>query len=137
MNLTVTLNRYNVDKNFIEKVAKTAFSFFENKEGEVEVNFIGEAKIRQINKDYRDIDKITDVLSFKLNDKPLTGQIFICYNKAKEQANILDKGIDGELALLLIHGILHLYDYNHQKEKEAEKMEKQENLILKELGLER
>jgi probable rRNA maturation factor len=135
MKLVISSNRYKTDNKQLEKAAKTAFSLLNDSEGEIELNFVSPINIRKINKDYRDHDMATDVLSFKLSDKPVTGQIFICYNKAKEWANKLEKRLDDEIVFLMIHGILHVFDYNHENIDECKEMEEKENIILKELGL--
>lgn len=126
-----------INKDFIEKVAEAAFSYLNIKNGEIELEFVSKNKIKELNNTYRDKDYPTDVLSFTINERPLTGQIFICYNIAKEQALILNKSIEDEIALLLIHGILHLSGLDHLTDGEAEAMEIKEKEILKELGIER
>lgn len=126
-----------IKAEFLEKVANAAFSCFSEKEGEIELRFVSSKEIRELNSQYRDKDMPTDVLSFSLSDKPLTGQIFICYNIAQKQAGKFGKEIDDEIALLLVHGILHIFGYDHDDSSEASKMETFEEEILNKIGIKR
>ena len=97
--------------------------------------------IQELNKRYLKKDKPTDVLSFPMRDfnsKPLTpdsefilGDIVISIETAKAQAKENDVTLDEEMARLLIHGILHLLGFDHEKSgKEALRMEKEEERLL-------
>ncbi len=82
--------------------------------------------IKEINNQFRQIDKSTDVLSFPYDDISLQGSIIISYDFAKEYSKQYGDTIDEELALLFIHGILHTLGYDHESDngemraKEAE-----------------
>ena len=120
--------------------------------GPMEINCVitGDENIRKFNLRYRGIDEPTDVLSFALAEKsqgggavdfPLLpgvsdkfGDIIISYPRATSQAAELGHSIEDELTLLLVHGTLHLLNYDHQKAVEAKKMEKREKAIIKMLG---
>lgn len=103
-------------------------------------------EIHQINKDYRNIDRPTDVISFEANneedilsdeDENYAGDIFICIEKVYEQALLYGHSVEREFAFLLCHGILHLHGYDHMnKEDEKIMFEKQEE-ILEELNYRR
>lgn len=77
----------------------------------------GEKRMRRINREYRGIDKVTDVLSFSLGDKE--GEIIICPNTSED------------LERVIIHGVLHLLGYDHKEKKEEEIMKERENYYLK------
>jgi len=121
--------KYNLNENIFEKVAKAAFSILGEREGLVEARFVSEQEIRKLNYRYRGKNKETDVLSFLLNESPLIGQIVICYTRAKKQAIEYGETIDEEIIRLLIHGITHLYGYDHESVFEENKMKKIENKI--------
>lgn len=129
MNVTIIENNYQVKSDELKKVAKAAFSVLGNPDGEVELIFISKNKMAQLNQDYRKINKTTDVLSFEIEKKPLIGQIFICYTKAREQAGESGVGIEGEIEKLFIHGLVHIFGYDHEKENEAKAMRETEQLI--------
>lgn len=128
---------YSVNRAQLEKVAKAAFSFLTLKTAEIELKFVTEAEITRLNSVYRGKASATDVLSFIVDDKPLLGQVFICYNFTKAQAKAMNKTLDAEVALLLTHGILHVAGYDHEDEAGAQAMEDAEKQILEKVGLTR
>ena len=109
---------------------------------ELSINLVSEARIRYLNQKYREKNKVTDVLSFPLNQKngvkigiggiiPL-GDIFICLPIAKENAIKEGMSLDLELAFLTVHGFLHLLGYEHEKSEKGKKtMFKLQDKILK------
>lgn len=94
-------------------------------------------EIHRINKEYRHIDRPTDVISFEDDDKNYLGDIFICVEKAKLQAEEYNHSIEREFAFLACHGILHLLGYDHQNEDEEEKMFAKQEEILNIAGYKR
>ncbi|MDP1538710.1 MAG: rRNA maturation RNase YbeY [bacterium] len=118
-----------VDKEFLREVAKKVL-ISENKERlELSIVLVGQARIRELNKKYRKINKPTDVLSFNYDN---TGEIVICPSQIKENAKEYKSTYEKELAKVLIHGALHLLGYDHEKgEKEARKMEEKQKYYLK------
>ena len=119
----------------------------------VSVNLVAGAKIKELNKKYRNKSKVTDVLSFPMyensnletRDKKQVGSkmlvsdlgdIFICLSFAKKQAKSENISIKKELARLTVHGFLHLLGYDHDKsKKEEKKMIDLENKILSKLDI--
>ncbi|MFD1772911.1 rRNA maturation RNase YbeY [Paenibacillus rhizophilus] len=125
--------------------------------GEVDLTFVDNERIHELNREYRGIDRPTDVLSFALNesgeDEPeivyevdeeesegipdMLGDIIISVTRAKEQADDYGHSLERELGFLFVHGFLHLLGYDHQDEaSEAEMMGKQEQ-VLSQVGLTR
>jgi len=94
-------------------------------------------EIHRINKEYRHIDRPTDVISFEDDDKNYLGDIFICVEKAKLQAEEYNHSIEREFAFLACHGILHLLGYDHQNKDEEEKMFAKQEEILNIAGYKR
>ena len=100
--------------------------------------FIDNDRIKEINKEYRNIDKVTDVISFALEDNNnikydgfrVLGDIYISLDKAKEQAVMYEHSFIRELCFLITHGILHLLGYDHMEEIDEKIMfDKQERLL--------
>lgn len=90
---------------------------------------VDDARIKAINKEYRHKNHVTDVLSFED-----LSEIFICLPQAVRQAKMLKHSIDCELTRLLVHGIVHLKGYDHEKGgRQRKQMEKTEDKILKNL----
>ena len=101
--------------------------------------------IHKINKEYRGVDRPTDVISFALEDEPdikldhrILGDIYISIDKAREQANEYGHSLKRELCFLTVHGVLHLLGYDHMKSKKDEEvMFGKQDKILNDLGIER
>lgn len=110
---------------------------------EVDVNLVNDEEIHQINRDYRNVDRITDVISFAFNDDDsslgmikneeiphLLGEIFICIPQALRQAKEIGNSDQRELSFLFVHGLLHLLGYDHMKEEDAKIMFPLQDQIL-------
>lgn len=98
---------------------------------EISVAILSPAEIKKLNKIYRQKNKVTDVLSFNLEDEKILGEIVICLAQAKKQAQEKNISLQSELKLLLAHGTLHLLGYDHEiSEREARRQEKEEQLLL-------
>lgn len=109
------------------------------------VIIVDNEEIHKINREYRNIDRPTDVISFALEDddtfikmdKRILGDIYISIDKAKEQAEEYGHALLRELCFLTIHGILHLLGYDHMKKDEEEIMFGLQERILTEYGIKR
>lgn len=123
----------------MEKIVKKVFQFLKKKGGDLSVNLVSEKKIRELNKQYRGKDRVTDVLSFPLSEKGESlrpelrprdknekendlGDIFICEKQVKRQAKEYRVDEKEEFKRMLAHGVLHLLGFDHQKASEAKKM---------------
>ncbi len=119
------------------------------------VSFVGGEEIKTLNKEHRNVDRVTDVLSFPMldikegsklsafgdertpNGELYLGDIVVCVPRAKEQAKQYGHSLKRELAFLIVHGFLHILGYDHmEKEEEARMMKLTENILLN-FGLER
>ena len=123
----------------------------ENFEGsaEVEVTLIDNAGIKAINADKRNIDEVTDVLSFPLgqdgeydinpaNDAKMLGDIVLSVEKAQQQAEEFGNTFQREVAYLTVHSMLHLLGYDHVNGGlEAVKMREHEDMVLAAIGMPR
>jgi len=121
------LTKSRIDKRFLEKVAKQTFKILKIKLPEVSLAIVGNAKIKEINKKYRKKNKVTDVLSFDY------GEIFICLPQAKKQAKQLNHPFKKELAILLIHGILHLAGYKDETKKDYKNLLRKEKEVCQKI----
>ncbi|MBI4427131.1 MAG: rRNA maturation RNase YbeY [Candidatus Magasanikbacteria bacterium] len=114
----------------IKRLVKKILTQFKNLNKTLSVQFVDEKKIKELNKKYRGVNKITDVLSFGLEEGTDLGDIFICYSQIKKQAKTYNASVKEELARMLAHGVLHLLGFDHQKKADEEKMfSLQERLI--------
>ncbi|EHY92248.1 metalloprotease TW489 [Mycobacteroides abscessus subsp. abscessus] len=116
-------------------------------EAELSVTFVDKDEIQEINKMYRDKDKVTDVISFALEeDEPeitgiemprVLGDIIICTDVAQEQADSYGHSFERELGFLALHGFLHLLGYDHMNEQDEKQMFGRQDQILNAYGLTR
>ncbi len=105
---------------------------------EVSITYVDKETIHSLNKDYRGVDKPTDVLSFECdgsffdegNETQLLGDIVICPEICAEQCTDYGNSFKEELELLTCHGLLHLLGYDHIKDDDAHKMEAKEKELL-------
>lgn len=105
---------------------------------EISVTFTDNENIRELNREYRDIDRATDVLSFPMDDEGddvVLGDVVISLERAKEQAEEYGHSLEREISFLCVHSVLHLLGYDHElgEAEEKEMFEKQDE-ILKKLG---
>lgn len=105
-------------------------------EGEISVLLSDDEAVRALNRDWRDIDKPTNVLSFPAAEQPaglppMLGDIAIAYETLAREAKEEGKPILHHLAHLVVHGYLHLMGYDHLTDSEAEAMEALERDILR------
>ncbi|MCC3145390.1 rRNA maturation RNase YbeY [Halanaerobium sp. Z-7514] len=123
-------------KDLLAKVITTAAEVEGYSGGEVSVAFVSNEEIRKLNKKYRELDEATDVLSFPIDDEVL-GDIIISSQRAALQAEEYGHSLKRELAYLTVHGILHLFGYDHHGQEEKNEMRQKEERILTELDLSR
>lgn len=145
--------------NLIEQLIVSASKKLElGSNFEMSVTIVDNNRIHEINREYRKIDRSTDVISFAIEDNDeedfeiffetldneeeieiprLLGDIFISIDKAEEQAKEFGHSLDREIGFLAVHGFLHLNGYDHQTEEEEYEMFSLQDEILKENDLER
>jgi probable rRNA maturation factor len=107
--------RSNINIFLVKKVTEKFLDYYKlNKR--VSIAFVGDVIIRKLNKNYRQKDKVTDILSFDGEGDDL-GEIVIDYAQIKRQSQKYSKSIQDELIFILVHGLLHLIGYDDQTEK--------------------
>ncbi len=125
-----------ISQTFLEKIAFQTLKFLKT-EGKIELSLalVGAKRIKALNKKYRKISRITDVLAF--GESPAKkdgfveppdkvrrlGEIIICLDAARTQAKIFGHPFKKELAILLVHGILHLLGWSDETSKEKKRMQ--------------
>lgn len=130
------------DYEYLNDVIKHSLEKFMESDAILNVIFIDDTKMHEMNKEYRGIDRTTDVLSFALNDNRriktainVLGDIYISIDKMKEQALLYGHSERRELSFLTVHGILHLLGYDHMTKDEELVMNTLQEEILDELGI--
>ncbi|HEY4544426.1 MAG TPA: rRNA maturation RNase YbeY [Tissierellaceae bacterium] len=114
----------------------------EDIESEVSISFVNDEEIHQLNRDYRNVDRPTDVLSFPMEldfDMPekILGDIIISTDTASRQAEEYNHSIDREILYLVTHSMFHLMGYDHMNDEEKLIMRSKEEKVLKKLGISR
>lgn len=108
---------------------------------EVSVSYVDNTEIRDLNREYRGVDKETDVLSFPMDDEdlpiptPILGDIIISIEKAYEQSLDYGHSLDREIAYLTAHSMFHLMGYDHMSDEEKEIMRNKEKEVMKNLKI--
>lgn len=107
---------------------------------EVSIVFSSDKDVQALNKQWRNIDKATNVLSFATNEGdgpqiPLLGDIVLAFETIKKEARTQEKRFDDHLTHLIIHGFLHLLGHDHISDDEADIMEAIEVKALSTLGI--
>jgi probable rRNA maturation factor len=97
------------------------------------IAFVSDKRIRELNRQFRGIDKATDVLSFPAEEKANLGDIAVSVDTAAVQAEENGLTLDGEIAQLILHGLLHLCGYDH--ETDNGEMNRQELKLRRRLGI--
>lgn len=138
----------NDTKALVKKACKAVLKEekFENS-AQVDVTFVDDDEIKELNANFRDIDKSTDVLSFPLgengeydinpeNGALMLGDVIISVDHAINQADLYGHGIEREIAFLTVHSLLHLLGYDHVGGGDEQRiMRKKEEKILDSMGL--
>ncbi|WP_459499397.1 rRNA maturation RNase YbeY [Bacillus sp. C1] len=135
--------------NMIRDLLEQAASVENVEDGtELSVTFVDNERIQEINRDYRDKDQPTDVISFAMEDMGegemeivgaemprMLGDLIISIPRAKEQAEEYGHSFDRELGFLALHGFLHLLGYDHMTEEDEKEMFGKQKEILDVFGL--
>jgi probable rRNA maturation factor len=131
-------NQTSEDIKEIKKLLKKIFRPIKNKNN-MQIIFVTQEEIRELNKNFRNIDKSTDVLSFPNDDETdnSVGDIFISIEQARLQANDYGHSFEREIGFLAVHGYLHLLGFDHHSEPEEKFMVELQEKILKKAKLER
>lgn len=138
--------KVNLDEEFkiVEKVLKHGLNKLKINEAIFNIIIVDNDYIHKLNKEYRGIDRETDVITFALEDDQtfnpsvrVLGDVYISLDKAKSQSEEYHHSFIRELSFLAVHGMLHLLGYDHMKKEDEEVMFKLQEEILDEMGIKR
>lgn len=136
----------NYEQQFTAIIEATLQYLKINDDVELSCIIVDDERIHEMNRDYREIDRSTDVISFALEDNDQfyvegmprsLGDIFISYDHAQLQAEEYGHSIQREMCFLFTHGLLHLLGYDHMNEADEKVMFTLQKEILDQLGIER
>lgn len=127
-------------EKIVEKSIEAALKEIEfTDDYEVSVSFVGDNEIHELNRDYRGVDRTTDVLSFPMDDEftNMLGDIVININKVIEQAKEYGHSEKREISYLTVHSSLHLMGFDHEEEEDKKDMRAVEDRVMEKLEISR
>lgn len=133
------LRRVSLRHAAIETTARRVLEAAGDSGAELSLVLVGDRRMRRLNRRYRGRDHPTDVLAFPLRNatgpaSSLLGDVVISLHTAARQAKAAGHSVDREVVTLIIHGVLHLCGYDHEREeREARRMRRKERAILRSL----
>lgn len=141
MNISVNDEAVINDKlmNILEKAASACVG----RDAEISLSFVSAEEIRELNRHYRGMDSVTDVLSFPMYDdndvfeeeELILGDVVICMDRVREQAAELGHSEEREVVYLFTHSVLHLIGYDHISAEDKREMRQREEEVMAELGI--
>ena len=144
-NYSIVDNNLYQNYDYLKEVINHTLEVMDAKESIFTIIFVTKEEIHELNKQYRGVDRVTDVISFALEDAHdvslsdirVLGDIYICIDRMKEQAIEYNHSETRELSFLTVHGLLHLLGYDHQTKEEEEVMFNLQRKILCDLNINR
>ena len=136
VHMQIQVRRVTFDQARLDRQARAILSDVGEAAAELGILFVGDQRMRSLNRQYRGKDRTTDVLAFAMREAPhssssLLGDVVIAVPTAVRQAKEGQRSLDEELTVLLVHGILHLCGYDHERsENEARRMHRRERMIF-------
>ena len=127
-------------EKIVEKSIEAALKEIEfTDDYEVSVSFVGDEEIHELNRDYRGVDRTTDVLSFPMDDEftNMLGDIVININKVIDQAKEYGHSEKREISYLTVHSTLHLMGFDHEEEEDKKEMRAVEDRVMEKLEISR
>lgn len=144
-NYSIIDNNLYQNYDYLNDVINHTLEVMDAKESIFTIIFVTPEEIHELNKQYRGVDRVTDVISFALEDAHdvsltdvrVLGDIYICIDRMKEQAIEYGHSETRELSFLTVHGLLHLLGYDHQTKEDEEVMFGLQRKILSDLNINR
>ena len=136
--ITIVDNDLYKDYDYLEDLLEYTLEHEKVENAIFSVIFVDDEEIHRINKEYRHVDRVTDVISFAFEDNEekiynnirILGDIYVCIPQMKRQATSYGHSEKRELSFLCVHGLLHLLGYDHMNESDEKIMFGLQELIL-------
>ncbi|MCP9451094.1 MAG: rRNA maturation RNase YbeY [Nitrospira sp.] len=139
--LRVRLRQLSARQDSLVRAAQAVLRAVGEPGAELSLELVGDGRMRRLNREYRGNNRTTDVLAFAMREarspcRRLLGDVVISVPAAMRQAKEAGRSLNEELASLLVHGVLHLCGYDHEKNKrEALRMKRRETAVLRSLNV--
>ncbi len=124
-----------IPRAVLERTLRATSRALGSPEATISVAFISPAQMRKLNKAWRGKDRVTDVLSFELDEGEVKGEVLMSYEQAVKQAKEVGHSTRDEIVFLLVHGILHVFGYDHERPVDKKKMFPLQEKILTSLDI--
>lgn len=144
--ITAPRNAPGVDRRAVRRIVKRILSDHDFGDADVTVSFVDDQRIHELNRDFRDVDRPTDVLAFALSEgegpavetgsETVLGDVIISTDRAAVQARRYRRTPEREILKLTAHGVLHLLGYDHEKADERREMRLLENRYVRDTAAE-
>lgn len=140
VHMQVQVRRVTFDQARLDRQARAVLVAVGEASAELGILLVGDQRMRSLNRQYRGKDRTTDVLAFAMREAShsslaVLGDVVIAVPTAVRQAKEGQRSLDEELTVLLVHGMLHLCGYDHERsEQEARRMQRRERMILRALA---
>lgn len=138
MILKTNIQNYFNDSDYsetIQKVSVPASNLLQLSNHEINVVFVSNETIKEMNNQYRNKDYATDVLTFPNGENHQLGDVIISIDKCEEQRIEYNHSFERELGFLFVHGLLHTLGYDHQTEEQEQEMNSLQERILQKAKL--
>lgn len=123
-------NKKRLPRKRIMNKIENVLSYFKS-DKDINIIYVDEAQILDINKQYLGHNYVTDVISFDLSDENNSiGEVYVCLQQAERQAKEYEVSLENELCRLAIHGVLHILGFDDKTKEEKQKMHKLEDIFL-------
>ena len=132
----INTEEWGIEERNFKPVITRLKSHLPKTKGDINVIFVDDKRIHRLNKSYRHKDEPTDVLSFSYLDRldpsatPTLGEVFISVPTARKQAPLYKNDLNQEIEKLIVHGVLHIFGYDHETEADYKVMVAFEKKIL-------
>lgn len=130
------VRRVHIREAVVGRIVQRMLCMVGEESSEISIEFIGDARMRRLNRVYRQSDRTTDVLAFAAREAEgpslsMLGDVVVSVPMAVRQAKSLGHSLSEELARLLIHGVLHVVGYDHERSyQDAQRMQRKEHRIF-------
>ncbi len=125
-------SRSKIDLNLIKKIAKKFLEVYKYNDYDLSIAFVGDKRMRQLNREYRGVDRTTDVLAFPGDEEgKFFGELILNYSQIKRQAKKFNNTPKEELIFILVHGLFHLLGYDDKTNKQKKQMEELGHKFIK------
>ena len=134
------INDSNVDEDNLSQVCQDFLNENALEDSELLIRLVSPVEIQVLNKEYRDKNQVTNVLSFQSDipeevEESILGDVVICFPVVEKEAMEQEKSFSFHFAHMVVHGFLHLLGFDHQNDRDEKNMQEIENQVLEKISI--